>query len=369
MFKEVPPRLLAVGPLPPPFSGTTVSFQIFCNVVNRHQAQLQIEVVNSAPKHLGQYPLFTRAHFETAQRIVRQFIEKIRHVDQVLIFGQDQFFFSVAAVCLNIAKVAGKPCYFRSIGGSLDNYYMGLRPILRNFFHSTLKRVDGLILETELNQQFFTQLIGSKVHYVPGYRPFCEAGMNERSQREKMPTGRLRTAFVSHIREEKGIFVLLESLRNLARDSNESFECDFFGPIYGAASQRFQQELVQTPNATYKGLLDPEDVVPTLRNYDVLILPTHYSGEGHPGVVIEAMMAGIPVVTTRHRSIPEIIHDGENGLLIEPHNVRQLEEALQNLATNRPLLTTMGENNWLLRTQFSAACQVPRILHPLGIQL
>lgn len=367
MNKHPLPRLLAIGPLPPPIAGTSVSFQVFCNLVNHHPNRLKLDIINSAPKHLGQYPLFTRSHFETAQRIIRQLIEKVRQIDQVLIFGQDQFFLSMAAVCLRIAKAAGKPCYLRSIGGSLDNYYMGLRPLLRHFFRSTLNQVDGLIIETQLNHQYFTQMLGEKVHYVPAYRP-----LTEQEQVEPAPlrqrSGPLRTAFVGHIREEKGVFVLLESLRSLAGGATP-VTCDLFGPIYAAASHRFQQELAQTPNAVYRGVLNPEQVVPTLRQYDVMVFPTHYPGEGHPGVVVEAMIAGIPVITTRFRSIPELIKDKVNGLLITPRNGQQVSQAMQTLQDDRALLTTLGQNNWAARTQFSATAQVPRILQPLGIQL
>jgi glycosyltransferase involved in cell wall biosynthesis len=285
-----------------------------------------------------------------------------------LIFGQDQFLLSMASVCVNIAKLAGKPCYIRSIGGSLDNYYMGLRPLVRSLFRSTLRRVDGLIIETELHHRYFTQMIGNKVHYVPGYRPFTDTEQAPPALVHRT-TGPLRTAFVGHIREEKGVFVLLESLRALAKANNAPILCDLFGPIYNVASQRFQQELAQTPNASYKGVLSPEQVIPTLRHYDAMVFPTHYPGEGHPGVIVEAMMAGIPVITTRFRSIPELIQNEVNGLLVAPKDAQQLGEAMQSLHRNRPLVATMGQRNWAMRTQFSATSQVPRILQPLGIQI
>lgn len=368
MGRKTPPRLLVIGPLPPPIAGTSVSFQIFCDEVYSHPDRLQIDVINSAPKYLGQYSLFTRSHFETAQRIMRQFMEKIRQIDQVLIFGPDQFLMSMASLCLNMAKLAGKPCYLRPFGGSLDRYYQGLRPILRTFFRSALNRADGMIVETELLHNYFSQVMGNRVHYVPGYRPVT-AAESATGPAPKQGAAPLRTLFVGHIREEKGVFVLLESLRHLAASGQRDIQCDLYGPIYGAVSQQFQQELAATPNAAYRGLLKPDQVIPTLRQYDALVFPTHYPGEGHPGVVIEAMMAGIPVVTTRFRSVPEIIHNEVNGLLVEPHHTGQLAEALHTLQANRSLLASMAERNWSMRNQFSAALQVPRILQPLGIQL
>lgn len=368
MSGRTPSRLLVVGPLPPPIAGTSVSFQIFCDVVQSHPDTLKMDVINSAPKHLGQYPLFTRSHLQTAQRIVRQFVEKVRHIDQVLIFGPDQFLMSMASLCVHIAKLANKPCYLRPFGGSLDRYYVGLRPVLRGIFGSALRRADGLIVETELLHKYFTQLVGNKVHYVPGYRPLTTLEQPQMGGAGQAPKP-LRAVFLGHIREEKGVFVLLESLRRLSAHGNAAVQCDLYGPIYAGASLRFQQELAQTSNAAYRGVVEPEAVIPMLRQYDALVFPTHYPGEGHPGVVIEAMMAGVPVVTTRFRSIPEIVQDQVNGLLVEPGNAHLLSDAMHHLATDRQRLAEMAAKNWRAGKQFSATYQVPRILQPLGIEI
>lgn len=68
---------------------------------------------------------------------------------------------------------------------------------------------------------------------------------------------------------------------------------------------------------------------------DVLALPTH--GDAHPHVVVEAMASGLPVVSTRVGAIPELVADGERGVLVEPGDVRGLTAALLSLA-NEPLL-------------------------------
>ncbi|MCB0060894.1 MAG: glycosyltransferase family 4 protein, partial [Caldilineaceae bacterium] len=261
----------------------------------------------------------------------------------------------------------GTPCYVRAFGGSLDRYYQSRPAPWQRLFRAALAKTQGLIVETELLHRYFVGLLGDKVHYVPGYRPI----RNDDTAWSQQPCNRgepLRTVFIGHIREEKGVFDLLSSLQQAAA-TRVAVQCDLFGPIYDADSHRFQQALAQTPNAVYRGLLEPEQVIPHLRHYDALVFPTHYPGEGHPGVIIEAMMAGKPVVTTRFRSIPEIIHDGRNGLLVEPNNASQLAETFCTLTADRTLLMKLGQCNWEMRTQFSAAHQVPRLLTPLGIQL
>jgi hypothetical protein len=94
-------KILVVGPLPPPVAGTSVSFQTFRDELTKYADRVSIELINSAPRHLGQTRLFTAAHFHTARRILWQFATKIRHCDQALIFSNDQFLFSlVPRYCL-----------------------------------------------------------------------------------------------------------------------------------------------------------------------------------------------------------------------------------------------------------------------------
>lgn len=363
------PHILVVGPLPPPLAGTSVSFKLFCSEIEHHPAKLHAEIINSAPKQLnGQTALFTAANFTTAMRIFWQFCRRIKYADQVLIFGSNQFLLSMGSICLWIAKILGKPCYIRVFGGSLDLYCSSLHLILRRFFLQTLHRADGLIVQTKLLCSHFTYLVGGAVHMVPGYRALPESG-NGCPNFDSKFEGRLRLVFLGHVREEKGIFTLLESLRNLSSQGNKSVECDIFGPIYPSISARFKRELVATNNATYNGVLSQDQIVRTLSQYHALVFPTHYQGEGHPGVVIEAIMAGIAVVTTAFRSLPEVVQDRVNGLLVPPQDPQSLMDAIGLIDNDRQLLVDMAKQSWKMRTRYSVAELVPLILRPMGIDV
>ena len=126
-------RLLVIGPLPPPLAGTSVSFKIFCDEVRKQPDRLQLKVINSAPPHnLGQHSLFTAAHFTTLLQVLWQFCRKVWWADKVLIFGSNQFLCSLACICFVLARIAGKPCYLRAFGGSLDRFYSS-RPAQKQF--------------------------------------------------------------------------------------------------------------------------------------------------------------------------------------------------------------------------------------------
>jgi len=221
-------RLLFVGPLPPPLDGTSVSFQLFCEEI-KHQAEIQsIEIIDSSLKQLqeGSHIISTTG-FRRAIRILKSFGRQVMATDQVLIFGSTGFLLSMAPLLLSLAKIARKPCYIRAFGGSLDRYYSNLRPLFRWILLWTLRHADGLIVQTELLHNFFSTLIGDKVHLVPGYRslPIAE---NVPPNSVEGSTKGLRLVFLGHVREEKGVLVLLESLRNLGLKTNETIHCDIF---------------------------------------------------------------------------------------------------------------------------------------------
>jgi len=96
----------------------------------------------------------------------------------------------------------------------------------------------------------------------------------------------------------------------------------------------------------YKGIVQQAEIPELLKKYDVLVLPTHYSGEGYPGVIIEAKRSGLAVVTTRWRSIPEIVEHDVTGLLVEPGSHGELLDALQSLQNDRDLLKRLKQASY-----------------------
>lgn len=344
-----------------------MSFEIFCNETRR-ATNARLEVVNSSPTSLKDRPrLITVANLGQAVRILLPFCRRIATVDQVLIFGSDNFLLAMAPLLLGLAKIFGKPCFLRSFGGSLDRHYSSLAWPLRRLLLWSLRNADGLIVQTDLLRQFFTCWMGGKVSLVSGYRYLPAEDAHRTAVESKLGTP-LHLVYVGHIREEKGVFVLLETLSQLQSWQKGAIHCDIYGPIYDSARTRFEEELAKAENTTYKGVLDPEDVIPTLRRYHAVVLPSYHLGEGHPGVLIEAMMAGIPVITTAFRSIPELVEDRVNGLLVQPQDVASLTEAVQTLERDRDLLARMASNNWALRHRYDARRVVPLIASLLGIE-
>jgi glycosyltransferase involved in cell wall biosynthesis len=104
------------------------------------------------------------------------------------------------------------------------------------------------------------------------------------------------------------------------------------------ALERRAKELGIMRNTLFLGF--QQDVAPFYAAFDALLLPS--VSEGTPVSAIEALAAGKPVVATRVGGVPDVVRDGEDGLLAEVGAIDDLSEALIRLARDPALRERMG---------------------------
>jgi glycosyltransferase involved in cell wall biosynthesis len=84
-----------------------------------------------------------------------------------------------------------------------------------------------------------------------------------------------------------------------------------------------------------------EDIPELLKVSDLFVLSSR--SEGLPYTIIEAMLAGLPVVATAVGGVPELVEDGRTGFLVPPGDHGALAEAIQRLLDDSSLRVSMGE--------------------------
>jgi glycosyltransferase involved in cell wall biosynthesis len=84
-----------------------------------------------------------------------------------------------------------------------------------------------------------------------------------------------------------------------------------------------------------------DDVPSILKSIDVFVLSS--TSEGSPNVILEAMAAGAPVVATRVGGIPDLVAEGESGLLVEPGDSASMARAIKRLLADGDGARAMGE--------------------------
>ena len=100
------------------------------------------------------------------------------------------------------------------------------------------------------------------------------------------------------------------------------------------------------------------DVAPWLRRADVFVHPARWEGFGL--VLLEAMLASVPVVASRVSAVPEIVADGETGLLVDPDDPVAVAAAVTRLLEDRALARRLGDAG---RARARAEFSVARMAH------
>lgn len=137
--------------------------------------------------------------------------------------------------------------------------------------------------------------------------------------------------FLSNLLITKGVIVLLDALKIL-KSKGYSFACDFVGgetADINAAS--FTEEVDKrglAGDVVYHGRKYGKDKQRFYADSDLFVFPTFYPNECFPLVLLEAMQNGLPCISTREGGIPDIVVDGETGLLVERENSIDLAEKL-----------------------------------------
>ena len=65
--------------------------------------------------------------------------------------------------------------------------------------------------------------------------------------------------------------------------------------------------------------------------HDVLVLPSYWEVEGHPGIIIESLQCGVPVISTKWSGIPEVVQHEKSGLLVTPKSVSAVKSAIHRM--------------------------------------
>jgi glycosyltransferase involved in cell wall biosynthesis len=152
------------------------------------------------------------------------------------------------------------------------------------------------------------------------------------------PGGRVRLLFVGSLIPRKGLQDLLEALATSELEHVDLVVVGegYYRPDLEAMCERFGLQ----DRTEWMGVLPQVDVALTMRAVDLFCLPSHM--EGRPNVVNEAMASGLAVISTRVGGIPDMIKEGETGLLFDAGNVGQLRHCLVALASDPELRERMG---------------------------
>ncbi len=146
---------------------------------------------------------------------------------------------------------------------------------------------------------------------------------------------------VGLFKHSKGLPYLLKAFHDIRRERRSSLL--LVGDFREAEREIHKRYLARfdSRNIHVTGPVPHEAIDSYLHRVDVLVIPS--LSEGCPNVLLEAMAAARPVVATRTGAIPEIIRDGETGLLVDPGDASQIKEAVLHILDHPEKAEAMGK--------------------------
>jgi len=117
------------------------------------------------------------------------------------------------------------------------------------------------------------------------------------------------------------------------------------GPLL-AEAQALAEDLDLGERIRFLGVCSQADVAALMRQVRVFVqhslVAADGDSEGNPVAVMEAQLSGLPVVATRHAGIPEVVIDGQTGLLVEEGDVKGMAAAMERLLQDPALCSRFG---------------------------
>jgi glycosyltransferase involved in cell wall biosynthesis len=223
----------------------------------------------------------------------------------------------------------------------------------------------ALVLSSEEQRQWLAFHPQSKVFVVSN--PFVSSdGASAAASRHDfgVPDGVPLLLFVGRVMEAKGVFELVEALPRVLAHIPCHLLMAGEGPEADALRARAAAAGI-AEHLTMAGYLEGAALRAAYACSDVFVLPSWT--EGFPFSMLEAMDAGLPVVTTRIRGMADHIEDGVHGFLIAPRDSPALAEVLRRLVSDAALRRRMGEANRAKVREFAPERVARQYLEVLGV--
>ncbi|WP_404789953.1 glycosyltransferase [Altericista sp. CCNU0014] len=170
--------------------------------------------------------------------------------------------------------------------------------------------------------------------------------------------GRKRLLYTGRLSAAKGLPILFQALQQVVPRHPELILTLVGDGPDRHALETLAANLKLTPHLKFVGYQSQDAVCQYLRDSDIFVLPSF--SEGLPVALMEALAAGVPVITTAIAGISELVEAGINGYLIPPGAVEPLVQSLDRLLDDAELRQRMGQAGRLkVEREFNLAQEVP----------
>lgn len=228
------------------------------------------------------------------------------------------------------------------------------------YFRLTFAKADTMVVLAREFQQQLTDYYGYKKPVVLETTVVEDEVMALANEQENIPTyrngnGHPVILFLSRVEKAKGIYETIDSFKRLL-SKFPNLVLDIGGT--GGELDKVKQYVAdkQIPNINFLGWLAGQTKINAIQKADIFVLASY--SEGMPISVLEAMSAGLSVVTTDVGGVKDFFEDGKMGSVVQVKDVVSLEEKFDQLLSNPAMRKKIGQYNMAYAKKRFAAAEV-----------
>lgn len=338
-------RVMVIGPFPPPHGGwshvvssvTRLAFPEPLSLIP-YDTKLRDDIVGG-----------TSSSCRLFRRAVGQVLGLGRAIaacqpGMVLLFTGPGGSFWRDLLLLRACYDSGLPTAIRFFGGAILERIRSLPTALRLLVLRHLARTRAFLVETtEMVDRLRVLFPGTPSYRVPNFIHVEDLPVSDPVAH--LP-GVLGVAFIGNMTRTKGIETILESVDSVCSQHRVAFHF-IGGEIEPGYLDRFRSRISVLQHADsvhIHGRLPRNQAHALASRCQVFAFPTQWPGEGQPAALLEAMGMGLVPIATRWKGVAEIVHDGVNGLLVEPADPASLSDMILRLVEDQGLRRTLSRN-------------------------
>ncbi len=214
--------------------------------------------------------------------------------------------------------------------------YPIITPLLRTIWRNAAFRS---VCSLELKELALQADPDSEFHYIPNGVETDRFVPIERPENPKV-----KILFIGRLIPRKGFQRVIKALPRVRELARVPFEVEVVGTgAHQSELDSLAQGLGVSDSIRYAGMVPYDQLEKSYQYADIFILTS--LSEGMPSVILEAMGCGLPVIASNVGGNNEIVHEGENGFLIDGDNTDRLAEKIALLINDKNLRNAMGSKS------------------------
>jgi glycosyltransferase involved in cell wall biosynthesis len=344
-----PHRLIVVGPTPPPYHGVAVMTErLIHSLRDRDLLAAHLETHDPRPvSSIGRLdPTNLWLGLKHAIGLVAV-LARQRGATVYVPISQNRWGFLRDAVFLVTARLAGRPRIVHLHGAYFATFRAASGPPIRAAMRAGLGGAEQAWVLTEGLRGIFGDLVPEERVGVLANAVDDPATPGEELPAKAPSTDPLRILYLSNLVPDKGCLELIEALERAADSGGlPNLQVRLIGEATVGVRRRIEERArrlsrrgitIEVPGPRAGAEKDAE-----YGRADLFVYPTRYRYEGQPLVVLEAMAAGLPIITSSLAGIPETVEDERSALLVPPGDAGRLAEALSRAIVDPELRRRLG---------------------------